>query len=134
MFTLFKYKRKVYFTLGMSTTISGCFTIKALTHRQMYLKICAKIYDLKAEHKQDVQIVRIETLQEVLTVGKSNVLYRVFAGETSTTMHCVYETTKRSKAESYAHDLTKQDNNYNKIYITSKPLSNFDKRQDWEDD
>lgn len=62
MFTLFKYKRRVYYTLGMSTTISGCFIIKALTHRQMYLKICAQIYDLKEEHKQDVQVVRIEVI------------------------------------------------------------------------
>lgn len=62
MFTLFKFKRKVYYTLGMSTTISGCFIIKALTHRQMYLKICAKIYDLQTENKQNVQVVRIETI------------------------------------------------------------------------
>lgn len=67
-------------------------------------------------------------------MAKSNVLYRVFAGECATDMHCIYETTKRSKAEDYVHDLTRQPNSYNKIYITSTPLSKFDKRRDWEDE
>lgn len=57
------YKRKVYYTLGSSTTVSGCFEVKALTHRRLYLKICAKQYDLQQETKQHVYVVRIEVLK-----------------------------------------------------------------------
>lgn len=57
------YKRKVYYTVGMSTTISGCFIIKALTHRRLYLKICAKQYDLQQEYKKHVDIVQVEVLK-----------------------------------------------------------------------
>lgn len=66
-------------------------------------------------------------------MSKSGTLYSVFAGSKQTGYHVVYETTKRSKADTYVHDLLKQSNDYDKVYITSKPLSKFDKRRDWED-
>ena len=66
-------------------------------------------------------------------MSKSGTLYVVYAGSKATGYAPVYETTKRSKADSYVHDLLKHENDYDKVYITSKPLSRFDKRTDWED-
>lgn len=54
------YKRKVYYTLGSSVTVSGCFIVKALTRRRLFLKICAKQYDLEQENKQHVYITNVE--------------------------------------------------------------------------
>ena len=56
------YKRKVYYTVGQSVSVSGCFIVKALTHRRLYLKICAKQYDLQKELKKHVDIVQVEVL------------------------------------------------------------------------
>ena len=66
-------------------------------------------------------------------MSKSGTLYTVYAGSRDTGYYPVYETTKRSKADTYVHDLLKQENDYDKVYITSKFLSKFDKRMDWED-
>lgn len=66
-------------------------------------------------------------------MSKSGTLYTVYAGSKLTGYYPVYETTKRSKADSYVHDMLKRNNDYDKVYITSKPLSKFDKRTEWED-
>ena len=66
-------------------------------------------------------------------MSKAGILYSVYAGSRETGYHVIYETTKRSKADSYVHDLLKQNPDYEKVYITSKPLTRFDKRNDWED-
>lgn len=67
-------------------------------------------------------------------MSKSGTLYSVIAGNRATGYHVIYETTKRKKADTYAHDLLKRENDYDRVYITSKPLSQFDKRRDWEDE
>lgn len=56
------YKRKVYYTVGMSTAIGGCFVVKALTHRRLYMKICLGQYDLQQQLKQTVNVVRVEVI------------------------------------------------------------------------
>ena len=56
------YKRKVYYTVGSSNVVSGCFVVKALTHKRLYLKICARQYDLQQELKKHVDIVQVEVL------------------------------------------------------------------------
>ena len=56
------YKRKVYYTVGMSNAISGCFVVKALTHRRLYMKICLGQYDLQQQLKQTVNVVRVEVI------------------------------------------------------------------------
>lgn len=66
-------------------------------------------------------------------MSNSGMLYSVYAGTKETGYTCIYETTKRSKADKYVHDVLKQENNYDKVYITSRPVSKFDKRRDWED-
>ena len=56
------------------------------------------------------------------------------AGCRSDGYYCVYETTKRSKADEYIARLTRTQNDYDKIYIISSPIADFDKRNyDWED-
>lgn len=56
------YKRKVYYTVGSSTVISGCFVVKALTRRRLYAKICLGQYDLQQKLKNHVVIVRVEVI------------------------------------------------------------------------
>ena len=66
-------------------------------------------------------------------MSKGGTLYTVIAGSKDAGYYAIYETTKRSKADSYVHNMLKHNNEYDKVYITSKPLSKFDKRRDWED-
>lgn len=66
-------------------------------------------------------------------MSKNGILYQVFAGSKAYGYKVVYETTKRKKADDFVHDLLKSPNDYDKVFITSKPLSKFDKRRDWED-
>lgn len=66
-------------------------------------------------------------------MSKATKLYTVYAGSRQYGYRPVYETTKRSKADDYVHDLLKSENDYDKVYIGSTPLSKFDKRRDWED-
>ena len=57
------HKVKIHYTKGMSEVISGCFVIKALTKRRLYIKVCAKIYDLQQELKSTVHIACWEVIQ-----------------------------------------------------------------------
>lgn len=56
------YRRKVYYTVGQSTVISGCFIVKAFTHKGLYMKICSKQYDLQQHLKKHVDVVQVEVL------------------------------------------------------------------------
>ena len=67
-------------------------------------------------------------------MAKGNTLYSVIAGNRMTGYHVVYESTKRAKADKYAHDLTKVENDYDKIQVVSKPLSFYDRKREWEDE
>lgn len=66
-------------------------------------------------------------------MSKHGTLYVVHAGMQGQS-YCpsVYETTKRDKAYKYVSDLEKSETEYTKIYIETKPISQYDKR-DWED-
>lgn len=57
-----KWQRKVYYSVGQSTVTSGCFVIKAFTRRQLYIKMCAKQYDLQQQFKKHVDIVQVEVI------------------------------------------------------------------------
>lgn len=68
-------------------------------------------------------------------MAKKGTLYVVHAGSKETGYHPIYETTKLKKAESYVHDLLKSEESaqYDKVYISHRPLSEQDKRSMWED-
>ena len=63
MIKFWRYIRKVYYTVGSSEVVSGCFVIKALTHKGLYLKTCAKQYDLQKKLNNNIYIVKMEVVR-----------------------------------------------------------------------
>lgn len=66
-------------------------------------------------------------------MSHNNTLYIVYAGNRRVGYSCIYETTKRSKADKFVHDLLKSDSDYDKVWISTKSLSKFDKRRDYDE-
>ncbi len=66
-------------------------------------------------------------------MGKRHILYVVYAGNYQGCSP-VYESTKRDKAEKFAHDLMKSETDYSKIFITTVNLVREDKRAYEEDE
>ena len=67
-------------------------------------------------------------------MSKHNTLYEVHAGKrTQEKCPVIYETTKESKAYEYIRELEKSETDYDKIYVTKRPITCEDKRDRWDD-